>query len=244
MGDHEGSGRAGHQNWEEAAISGRTEVRVNDRIRVPMVRVIGADGDQLGVMAISEALRTARELDLDLVEVAAQARPPVCRIMDFGKYKYESAKREQKARKKQHQSVVKEVKLRPKIEEHDFDFKMKHARNFLMERDKVKVTVIFRGRELSHPELGYALLEDVIRALEDVANVEQRPSQDGRALVMMIAPKPGLKPLTKPGEEDEDAPLAELGPDGVGAEAPKKPTGPTPKKKAVLLPELEDELPE
>lgn len=191
---------------EEAHITGKTEVRINDRIRAPMVRVIGADGSQLGVMAISEALRQARELEQDLVEVAPAARPPVCRIMDFGKYRYETAKRESKAKKKQHQTVVKEVKLRPKIEEHDFNFKMKHAREFLGERDKVKITVMFRGRELSHPELGFELMEEVVRTLEDVANVEQRPSQDGRSLVMMLAPKPSAKKEATKASGPEDAP--------------------------------------
>lgn len=163
-----------------------------------MVRVIGPDSDQLGVMAISEALRMARDLELDLVEVAPQAKPPVCRIMDFGKYKYETAKRESKARKRQHQTVVKEVKLRPKIEGHDFDFKMKHARDFLLERDKVKISVLFRGREMTHPELGYELLQDVITSLEDIANIEQKPIQEGRTITMMMAPKPNLKAPTKP----------------------------------------------
>ena len=171
-----------------------------------MVRVIiDANGDQLGVMAISDALRTAREMELDLVEVAPTARPPVCKIMDFGKFKYEEAKKEQQARKKQHQSVVKEVKLRPRVERHDFEFKMRHAREFLEERDKVKITVQFRGRELSHPELGYELMEKVIAILGDVANVEQRVAQEGRFLTMMLAAKPavGAAPKTKPKEGSE-----------------------------------------
>jgi len=165
-----------------------------------MVRVIGVDGTQLGVMAISDALRSAREQELDLVEVAPTSRPPVCRIMDFGKYKYEQAKRDQKAKRKQHLSVVKEVKLRPKIEDHDFDFKMRNARKFLEERDKVKITVIFRGRELSHPELGYELIQQVMTTLTDIATVEQKPTQEGRMLVMMLAPKPGAgaAPKSKP----------------------------------------------
>ena len=119
-----------------------------------MVRVISANGDQLGVMAISDALRTARELELDLVEVAPTARPPVCRIMDFGKYKYETAKKDQKAKKKQHVSVVKEVKLRPRVEKHDFEFKMRHARDFLEERDKVKITVPVPGPGAVPPRAG------------------------------------------------------------------------------------------
>jgi translation initiation factor IF-3 len=175
-----------------------------------MVRVIGPDSAQLGVMAVSEALRTAREMELDLVEVAPTSRPPVCRIMDFGKYRYEQAKRDQKAKRKQHLAVVKEVKLRPKIEEHDFDFKMKHARKFLEERDKVKVSVLFRGRELSHMELGYALIESVVQALADIASVEQKPALEGRMLVMMLSPKPGASPA-KP-KRDEGARSSEPGP--------------------------------
>lgn len=175
---------------EVDAIAARNEVRINDRIRVPMVRVIGPEGDQLGVMAISEALRVAREMTLDLVEVAPAARPPVCRVMDFGKYKYEQAKREQKAKKKQRLTVVKEVKLRPKVEKHDFEFKMRNARRFLEERDKVKIVVQFRGRELSHPELGRELIDRVIETLTDVGTVEQAPSLEGRVMVMMLAPKP------------------------------------------------------
>ena len=167
-----------------------------------MVRVIGPDSTQLGVMAVSDALRTAREMELDLVEVATTSRPPVCRIMNFGKYRYEQAKREQKAKRRQHLSVVKEIKLRPKIEEHDFDFKMKHARTFLSERDKVKITVLFRGRELSHPELGFALIESVVQALSDVATIEQKPAMEGRMLVMMMAPRPGVGAAPKPKKEE------------------------------------------
>lgn len=170
-----------------------------------MVRVIGPDGDQKGVMAVSDALRLAREMELDLVEVAPTSRPPVCRVMDFGKYKYEQAKREQRAKRKQHLAVVKEVKIRPKIEDHDFDFKMRHARKFLEERDKVKISVIFRGRELSHPELGYALIEEVVRALTDIATVEQRPAQEGRMLTMMLAPRPGVSAAPKKGDEHAGA---------------------------------------
>jgi translation initiation factor IF-3 len=169
-----------------------------------MVRVIGSEGDQLGVMAISDALRMAREMELDLVEVAPTSRPPVCRVMDFGKYKYEQAKRDQKAKRRQHVTVVKEVKLRPKIEEHDFNFKMRHARDFLMARDKVKVLVLFRGREISHPELGHELLAGVVQTLQDIAVVEQHPSQEGRMLVMMLAPKPGVGPAPKPKPQPQE----------------------------------------
>ena len=159
-----------------------------------MVRVVGPDGNQLGVMPISEALRAAREQELDLVEVASRSNPPVVRIMDYGKYKYEQSKRDQRAKKRQHQTVVKEVKLRPKIEEHDFRFKMKHAEKFLKERDKVKFTVMFRGRELSHAELGHELLADVVEALAEIGQVENRPQMEGRTLTMLMAPKSGAAP--------------------------------------------------
>lgn len=198
------SGRDGPlEIGEEPTIAGKLDVRVNERIRAPMVRVIAANGDQLGVMAVSEALRLAREMQIDLVEVAPTARPPVCRIMDFGKYKYEQAKREQKAKRKQHVTVLKEVKLRPRVERHDFEFKMRHAREFLGERDKVKITIQFRGRELSHPELGFELMEKVIASLSDVAQVEQRGRLEGRFLTMMLAAKPGVIATPKPGAEGE-----------------------------------------
>jgi translation initiation factor IF-3 len=203
---------------EVDAIVGKTEVRINERIRAPMVRVIGPDGTQLGVLAVSDALRMARELELDLVEVAPTSRPPVCRVMDFGKYRYEQAKREQKAKRRQHLSVVKEVKLRPKIEDHDFDFKVRNARKFLEERDKVKITVLFRGREISHPELGYELIRSVAEALLDVATVEQQPTQEGRMLVMMLAPKPGVG-AAKPKREDGPSPSGPApGPAAAGKE--------------------------
>lgn len=155
-----------------------------------MVRVIADDGSQLGVLAISDALRLARDLAQDLVEVAPNARPPVCRVMDYGKYKYQQAKREQVAKKKQHQTQVKEVKLRPKIERHDFETKMRNARKFLEERDKVKITVMFRGREMSHPQLGYELLAAVATELAEVGQVEQNPSAEGRTITMMVSPLP------------------------------------------------------
>lgn len=176
-----------------------------------MVRVIAANGDQLGVMAVSDALRLAREIELDLVEVAPTARPPVCRVMDFGKYKYEQAKREQKAKRKQHVSVLKEVKLRPRVERHDFEFKMRHARDFLGERDKVKITIQFRGRELSHPELGFELMEKVIANLADIAQVEQRGRLEGRFLTMMLAPKPGVSAAPKPSAEGEEIGSSDAG---------------------------------
>lgn len=178
--------------------------RVNDKIRSPMVRVVGDDGNQLGVMAISDALRMAREMGQDLVEVAPNAKPPVCRVMDYGKYKYQQSKRDAMAKKRQHQTQVKEVKLRPKIERHDFETKMRNARKFLGERDKVKVTVMFRGREMSHPQLGYELLQAVIAELTDIGQVEQNPSAEGRTITMLLSPLPqGAKTSSKSAAEDE-----------------------------------------
>jgi translation initiation factor IF-3 len=157
---------------------------------VPQVRVIADDGTQLGILGVREALVLAQEKGLDLVEVSPTARPPVCRIMDYGKFKYEQSKRERKARKKQHVMHLKEVKLRPKIDDHDYDFKMTHAREFLTHRDKVKVTVTFRGREMAHQELGHQMLQRVIANLADIATPESIPKSEGRTLVMIMLPKP------------------------------------------------------
>jgi translation initiation factor IF-3 len=166
------------------------EVRVNERIRVPQVRVIGDDGAQVGVLPAREALALAQSKGLDLVEVSPTARPPVCRIMDYGKYKYEQNRRARVAKKKQHQMQLKEVKMRPKIDDHDYDFKVRHARDFLDARDKVKVTVTFRGREMAHQEIGYALIQKVIGELADVALVESPPRSEGRTLNAVLMPKP------------------------------------------------------
>ena len=165
------------------------KVRVNERIRASAVRVIGPDGTQLGVMPSRDALVAAQEHGLDLVEVSPNSKPPVCRIMDFGKFKYEQSKRAKKARKKQHVMHMKEVKLRPKIEEHDYQFKMNHARKFLEARDKVKFTVTFRGREMTHAELGHKLLERVIADIEPVGQIELPVRAEGKNLVIVMVPK-------------------------------------------------------
>ena len=158
-------------------------------IRVREVRVVGADGTQLGIMATSEAQRLAEEEGLDLVEVAPNERPPVCRIMDYGKYKYQKSKRLQQAKKKQKIILVKEIKLRPKTEEHDYRFKTQHVRRFLQDGHKAKVTVVFRGREMAHTELGRRILDRVIEDLGDVATVEQVPKQEGRNMTMVLGPR-------------------------------------------------------
>jgi translation initiation factor IF-3 len=151
--------------------------------------VISSDGEQMGIMAIEEALATAEGEGLDLVEVAPSARPPVVRIMDYGKFKYEEARKTRAARKKQHQILIKEVKFRPGIEPHDFEFKIRHARRFLEEGNKVKVTMMFRGRQMAHPEHGREVLDRVAKELDEIGKVESMPSMEGRLMVMVVAPK-------------------------------------------------------
>jgi translation initiation factor IF-3 len=159
---------------------------------VPEVRVIGADGAQIGVIPTHEALKLAEEAGLELVEVNPRAAPPVCKIMDFGKFKYETSKKEKASRRHQSTIVLKEIKLRPKTDEHDFDFKVKHIRRFLAEGNKCKLVIVFRGREIVHPETGQAMLDSVVKTVGDVAMVEQRPMMEGRRMVMVIGPRGGV----------------------------------------------------
>jgi len=162
---------------------------MNDEIRAREVRVTSATGEQLGIMPLREAQRLAMEQQLDLVEVAPMAKPPVCRIMDYGKFRYEQQKRDKETKKKQKVIVIKEVKLRPNIEEHDFQVKKKNAVRFLEEGDKVKVTIMFRGRELSHPELGRKLLVQMAAELKELCNVERDAKLEGKNMIMILAPK-------------------------------------------------------
>jgi translation initiation factor IF-3 len=164
-------------------------VRINERIRVPQVRVIGDDGEQLGVMDTRDAVRKAREAGLDLVEVAATADPPVCRIIDFGKFQYEAKKKANEAKKKQVIITVKEVKFRPGTDDHDYSYRMKHAREWLTGGDKVKATIWFRGREMTHRELGARILEKLEKDLADVGEVEMRPRMEGNQMFTIFAPK-------------------------------------------------------
>ncbi len=157
-------------------------------IRAGEVRVISDDGEQLGIMDINSALGAAEEQGLDLVEVSPNAQPPVCRIMDYGKYKYQQSKRAAEAKKKQVRVEVKEVKLRPKTEEHDYQFKLKNARRFLESSNKVKVTIMFRGREVTHPEFGRRILERVGKDVEDLGQIESHPNMTGRFMSMVIGP--------------------------------------------------------
>jgi translation initiation factor IF-3 len=191
----------------------RPRIRANEQIRVPEIRVIGADGNQLGVLPTQEALRQAREQGLDLVEVSPTARPPVCRIMDFGKFKYEQSKKQKQSKKKQHTFQIKEVKFRPKTEEHDYQFKKRHAEDVLSRHFKVKVTVMFRGREMDHREMGYRILERLTKDLAQVGQIDRPPEFEGRLMVMYMAPLPGRAPAkpkpraAKPaaGEKEEES---------------------------------------
>src|SRR4051794_29254435 len=165
-----------------------SEPRINERIRVPEVRLVGPNGEQVGIVRVEDALRLAAEADLDLVEVAPMARPPVAKLMDFGKFKYEAALKAREARKNQVNTVIKEIKLRPKIDPHDYGTKKGHVERFLKAGDKVKVTIMFRGREQSRPELGFRLLQRLAEDIVDLGYVESSPKQDGRNMVMVLGP--------------------------------------------------------
>lgn len=171
---------------EGGAIS--VEPRINERIRVPEVRLVGPAGEQVGIVRIEDALRLAQESDLDLVEVAPNSRPPVCKLMDFGKFKYEAAMKARETRRNQTNVIIKEMKLRPKIDPHDYGTKKGHIERFLKAGDKVKVTIMFRGREQSRPELGYRLLQKLAEDVADLGVVESAPKQDGRNMIMVISP--------------------------------------------------------
>ena len=209
----------------------RDTTRINERIRVPKVRLIGADGEQLGIVEIAEAMRRAQEADLDLVEVAPGSKPPVTRLLDYSKYKYEQEQKQKQARKHQQQVNIREIKLRPKIAQHDYETKKGHVERFLRHQDKVKITIMFRGREQAHPERGRALLQKLYEDLDGLAVIESQPLQEGRNMSMLLAPgkeaakaetaeaaepettepeaAPSAEPEAAPGAESEAAPGAE-----------------------------------
>jgi translation initiation factor IF-3 len=191
---------------------------------VPEVRVIGADGSQVGILPTHEALKLAEDAGLELVEVNPRAAPPVCKVMDFGKFKYETSKKEKASRKHQSTIVLKEIKLRPKTDDHDFDFKVKHIRRFLQEGNKCKLVVVFRGREIVHPEMGQVMLDQVVKAVNDLAMVEQRSMMEGRRMVMVIGPRGGV--IRAPGPTTSASPIVSGSPPrpamvgGSGGSAP------------------------
>jgi len=187
----------------------RDTTRINERIRVPEVRLIDDEGQQVGILKTPDALRYAQERDLDLVEVAPDARPPVCRVLDYSKYKYEQAQKQKAARKHQQQITIREIKFRPKIAQNDYDTKKGHVTRFLRHKDKVKITIMFRGREVTHPERGVMLLERLAEELAELAVVEQRPIQDGRNMTMMLGPSKAVLAEGERRAEDGEEPAAE-----------------------------------
>lgn len=197
------------------------QIRVNHRIRVPDVRVIDANGEMLGVLSTHDALKRAQEQGLDLVEVNPKAEPPVCKILDFGKYKYEEKKKAGEAKRKQTVVEVKEIKLRPKTDDHDIAFKTKAARRFIEAGHKVKITVRFRGREITHPEKAQEQIHAIIAGIEDLANVETRIAMEARAMSVLVAPKPAImqKVAQAKAQREKDRQLAEK----EGREPPPEP---------------------
>jgi translation initiation factor IF-3 len=192
---------------------------------VPEVRLVGEDGKQIGVIKTSDALAYAQERDLDLVEVAPDARPPVCRVLDYSKYKYEQAQKQKAARKHQQQITIREIKFRPKIAQNDYDTKKGHIERFLRGKDKVKVTIMFRGREVTHPERGVALLDKLAGELAEVAVIEQSPLQDGRNMTMMLAPSKSIlaSEETHTIDSGEKKPRRQQREESDGEEAPAVP---------------------
>ncbi len=233
----------------------RDTTRTNERIRVPEVRVIGDDGQQIGVMRTDEALRYAQQRDLDLVEVAPEARPPVCRVLDYSKYKYEQAQKVKAAKKHQQQITIREIKFRPKIAEHDYATKKGHVERFLRHKDKVKITIMFRGREVTHPERGTMILDRLAEELAELSQIEQRPNLDGRNMTMMLGPSKAVLAGTLDesakddaqdkadaaalAEREASAPKAE--PEAAAPDATPEPDAPAPAPEAAAEPDPEPE---
>jgi translation initiation factor IF-3 len=183
----------------------RDSTRINEAIREREVRLIGEEGEHSGVVAIQDALKKAQESGLDLVEVSGKSKPPVCRIMDYGQYKYQQAKKQKEAKKKQKQITVKEIKLRPRIEQHDYDFKLDHAKKFLNHGDKVRFILQFRGREMAHKDLGKVVMNRVIEDLNNFGQVEQAPRTEGRFMNMTLAPLPAAKKKKSKEESEKES---------------------------------------
>jgi translation initiation factor IF-3 len=219
----------------------RDTTRINERIRVPKVRLIGAEGEQLGIVDIDEALKRAQDADLDLVEVAPGSKPPVTRLLDYSKYKYEQEQKQKQARKHQQQVNIREIKLRPKIAQHDYETKKGHVERFLRHQDKVKITIMFRGREQAHPERGRALLQRLYEDLDGLAVIESQPLQEGRNMSMLLAPGKEAAKVEPEGEakpSDEEVPAAAEKP--AAEEAPAAEETPAAE---VETPEADDEKP-
>ena len=203
----------------DANIAAADEARINDRIRAREVLLIAEDGDQLGIRPLPQALATAKEQDLDLVEVAPNANPPVCRIMDYRRWQYEQQQRRKESRRKATNVVIKEMKYRPKIDGHDYETKTRKVQSFLGGGNKVKVTIMFRGREMAHPELGRKILDRIAQDVSEIAVVEMAPRQDGRNMTMVLNPTVRRPKSTKSAPEGVGAEVAETPPDATGTPA-------------------------
>jgi len=210
----------------------RDETRTNERIRVREVRLVGDDGNQIGVVPIDEALKYAQERDLDLVEVAAEAKPPVCRVLDYSKFKYEQEQKAKQARKHQKTVNVREIKLRPKIADNDYETKKNHVVRFLTGDDRVKVTIMFRGREQTHPERGVALLMRLAEDVSELGTIEQRPIQDGRNMTMLLSPVPKKQVEENGGDAGPSAAAEPAGEAPAPNGAPAEPAGEAPAPKS------------
>lgn len=218
----------------------RDTTRINERIRVPEVRLIDENGEQVGILPTDQALRMAQDRDLDLVEVAANSKPPVCRILDYSKYKYEQAQKQKAARKHQTQIVLREIKFRPKIAQHDYDTKKGHVERFLLHKDKVKITIMFRGREVTHPERGQMILERLAEELELIAQVDQRPQQDGRNMTMLLSPSKAVLAGQIDAEAWKNRDDVELSDDeGITVDGPGEEPSPTPEPAPAPAPRRE-----
>ncbi|MBA3301336.1 MAG: translation initiation factor IF-3 [Thermoleophilaceae bacterium] len=227
----------------------RDSTRVNERIRVPEVRVIGEDGEQIGVLKRDDALKLAQERDLDLVEIAAEAKPPVCKILDYSKWKYQQEQKAKEARKHQQQVTIREMKMRPKIAVHDYETKKGHVERFLKQGAKVKITIMFRGREMTHPERGENLLMRLAEDVAEIGVVESRPNQDGRNMTMLLGPtrvepKPKQEAPAKPKQEapakpKQKAPAEAAEPKQEPPAEPKQEAPAKPKQEAPAKPKQE-----
>jgi translation initiation factor IF-3 len=221
-----------------------TELRINDRIRVPEVRLVGPNGETVGIVATDQALKLAQEADLDLVEIAPMGKPPVCKLMDYGKFKYENAQKAREARRNQTNTVIKEMKLRPKIDQHDYETKKGHVVRFLRSGDKVKITIMFRGREQHRPELGYRLLQRLAEDVTELGFVESSPKQDGRNMIMVLGPhkkKSEAKAEVK-AEKQERAAIREAERAEEHAERRAAHAAPAPKKERKRSENLDPEI--
>ncbi len=212
-----------------------TELRINDRIRVPEVRLVGPNGETVGIVPTDQALKLAQEADLDLVEIAPQGRPPVCKLMDYGKFKYENAQKAREARRNQTNVIIKEMKLRPKIDAHDYETKKGHVVRFLRAGDKVKITIMFRGREQHRPELGFRLLQKLAEDVTELGFVESAPKQDGRNMIMVLGPHKKKADARVDMQADKDTKAAERAAAVADEQAEREAAhaaGPVAKKKA------------